>query len=76
MHAETVAALVRSHKQILRCEEHLAAIHRRLQATSHALANSLRLIDGGEAAFSVHQTIAPPDRKPSQADRLVMDGRA
>jgi len=73
MQAETIAALVRTHKQIMRCEEHLAGIHRRLQSTSCALANSLRMIEGHgpQGAFSGHRTM--PSRKPGQADRLVTD---
>lgn len=51
MHTEIIAALVRSHKRVMRCEQHLAEIHERLQATSLALAKSQQLVQarGGEA---------------------------
>lgn len=48
MHTETIAALVRSHKRILRCEAHLAVIHRRLEATSGVVAKALMIVQAGD----------------------------
>jgi hypothetical protein len=64
MHSQTIAVLVRSHKQILRCDAHLADIHRRLEATSGVVAKALKIIKAcdAEAASPGPETITPHAR--------------
>lgn len=61
MHTETLATLVRSQKQILRCEAHLAGIHKRLEATSGVVAKALLMVqaDDGEDSSSWPETRRP-----------------
>lgn len=73
MHTEPVAALVRSHKRVMRCEQHLAEIHERLQATSLALAKSRQLLRAGDGEALLPWRGTPCEGRPMGTNSRVSD---